>query len=125
MKSEESGFTLIELLVVVAIIGILAAFASLQYPTYKARAFDARALSDLKNIMSAQEANYADVETFIGDISSLTGFDTGSPSVAVIINADGDSWAGSTYHPQGTKTYCFNSAAGDIVTLNGLAETCP
>ena len=126
MIDSENGFTLIELLVVVAIIGILAAIAIVNYEAYRERAFDARALSDLRNTISAQEVKYADDEQYEADISLLPGFDVTSPAVTLILAAGGQSWQGSSYHPKGTRTYCYdNSNASGIVIVEGLAQACP
>ena len=57
--SNRRGFTLIELLVTVVILGILVAFA-IRAGNPKDVAYKAAAVSDLRNLLSAQEAYYAD-----------------------------------------------------------------
>ena len=59
MKNQK-GFTLVELLVTVAIIGVLASMAIPLYSLYKKKAYNAMALSDLRNAFTAQEAYYID-----------------------------------------------------------------
>ena len=54
------GFTLIELMIVVAIIGILAAIAIPQFSSYRQKAYNSAAVSDLKNMKTALESYYAD-----------------------------------------------------------------
>jgi len=63
-KSNEKGFTLIELLIVVAIIGILAAIAIPQFASYRQRAFNSAAQSDIKNARVAQEALFSDFQAY-------------------------------------------------------------
>jgi type IV pilus assembly protein PilA len=70
MRSRK-GFTLIELLIVVVIIGILAAVAIPRFANTKTKAFDSAAKSDLRNAMSAQEAYFADNQTYATALSSL------------------------------------------------------
>jgi type IV pilus assembly protein PilA len=61
---NNKGFTLIELLIVVAIIGILAAIAIPQFAAYRAKAFNASASSDAKNIQTGMEAFMADHQQY-------------------------------------------------------------
>ena len=59
-RKNEKGFTLIELLIVVAIIGILAAIAIPQFASYRQKAFNAAAQSDLKTTRTTLEGFYTD-----------------------------------------------------------------
>ena len=61
---KKKGFTLIELLIVVAIIAILAAIAIPQFSSYRQKAYNSAAVSDLKNSKTSLEAFYADKQTY-------------------------------------------------------------
>ena len=63
-RKNQKGFTLIELLIVVAIIGILAAIAIPQFASYRQKAYNSAAQSDLKNFKTAMEAYYADNQQY-------------------------------------------------------------
>lgn len=59
-KNHKKGFTLIELLVVVAIMGLLTSLAVIALNSARARARDARRVSDIKQIQTALEMYYLD-----------------------------------------------------------------
>ena len=82
-NKKEQGFTLIELMIVVAIIGILAAIAIPQFATYRAKAFNAAALSDLNAARMAEETIFADYQSY--------GFSatTAAPTTAAVLTASG------------------------------------
>jgi type IV pilus assembly protein PilA len=65
MKKRE-GFTLIELLIVVVIIGILAAIAIPKFANTKEKAIVASMKSDLRNLVTAQEAFLSDNQDYAG-----------------------------------------------------------
>jgi prepilin-type N-terminal cleavage/methylation domain-containing protein len=60
MSMNRKGFTLIELLIVVVIIGILAAIAIPKFANTKEKAYLASMKSDLRNLVTAEEAYFAD-----------------------------------------------------------------
>jgi len=60
LKSDKTGFTLIELLVVIAIIGTLSGMVLVAMTDTRAKARDARRVSDIYQIRKALELYYAD-----------------------------------------------------------------
>src|SRR5467141_3058881 len=60
VQMNRKGFTLIELLIVVVIIGILAAIAIPKFANTKEKAYLATMKSDLRNMITAQEAYFSD-----------------------------------------------------------------
>jgi len=68
---KEVGFTLLELLVSIGIISILAAIAISHYQSYRVRAYDTAARSDLKNAITALENYYLDNDIYPADSSDL------------------------------------------------------
>jgi prepilin-type N-terminal cleavage/methylation domain-containing protein len=61
---NRKGFTLIELLIVVVIIGILAAIAIPKFAATKDKAKLASVKTDVRNMMTAQEAYFSDYATY-------------------------------------------------------------
>jgi prepilin-type N-terminal cleavage/methylation domain-containing protein len=63
-RKSQKGFTLIELLIVVAIIGILAAIAIPQFSSYRQKAYNSAAQSDLRNFKVQMESIYAENQEY-------------------------------------------------------------
>jgi type IV pilus assembly protein PilA len=80
---DEKGFTLIELLVVILIIGILAAIALPAFLGQRAKAQDAAAKSDARNMVSQMETCYTDNDTYAG----CPGANNGGLDANVVVTA--------------------------------------
>ena len=80
--AEQRGFTLIELLIVVVVLGILAALAIPQYTSTKGASYDAKAKSDLRNLVSEQEMHLISFGQYASDITTSGSSD----STTVVFN---------------------------------------
>ncbi|MBL1353563.1 MAG: prepilin-type N-terminal cleavage/methylation domain-containing protein [Zetaproteobacteria bacterium] len=83
---KEKGFTLIELMIVVAIIGILAAIAIPQFSSYRLKAFNSAAMSDLRNVMTSEEASFAENQEYIAVNTAIGAGSTATPSTTQVTN---------------------------------------
>jgi prepilin-type N-terminal cleavage/methylation domain-containing protein len=114
--SNRKGFTLIELLIVVVIIGILAAIAIPKFANTKEKAVVASMKSDLRNLVTAQEAffsdnqDYAQGGPYIGDgtvytqLNGLAGtgtlaFTPSSNNTIVVAYVDAAGWSATGTNP--------------------------
>lgn len=111
---NRKGFTLIELLIVVVIIGILAAIAIPKFANTKEKAYIASMKSDLRNLVTAEEAYFAD-NLLYADLGTLGTAYTPSTGVTVAITTNaGLGWSASATHT-GTTQSC-GIAVGTGVT---------
>jgi prepilin-type N-terminal cleavage/methylation domain-containing protein len=97
LSNTRKGFTLIELLIVVVIIGILAAIAIPKFATTKEKAFMATMKTDLRNLVTAQEAYYSDNQAFTNDTTALNYSASKNVTVA-IANVAGSGWEATSTH---------------------------
>ena len=99
MRNIRKGFTLIELLIVVVIIGILAAIAIPKFANTKQKAYITAMKSDLRNLVTAEEAYFADSSQYTGTVGNLKFQSTNSVSAPTISTGTGY-WYATVTHTQ-------------------------
>ncbi len=124
MRSTK-GFTLIELLIVVVIIGILAAIAIPKFANTKEKAYIAGMKSDLRNLVTAQEAYFADNVTYATTVNNLA-YSVSSGNSVTVTAATGTGWSATSNNNATTKTcgIYVGSATAPITGQNEGAPVC-
>jgi len=115
------GFTLIELLIVVVIIGILAAIAIPKFANSKGKAILASMKSDLRNLVTVQEAFYFDNSDYAG--STTTGAQVNATAGAGVIPfqpSSGNALALTYVSATGYKAVMTNPALAGGLTSCGV-----
>jgi len=110
---NRKGFTLIELLIVVVIIGILAAIAIPKFANTKEKAVLASMKSDLRNLVTAQEAFFSDNQTYATAVAAAqsataVAFVPSANNVIALTTVTAAGWAGEATNAtlKGTITKC-------------------
>lgn len=119
MLTSKKGFTLIELLIVVVIIGILAAIAIPKFANTKEKAYIVSMKSDLRNLITAQEAYFSDNNsTYASSTTALSTTYKSSSGVTVTLGTVSNTgWDATAGHNSTTKT--CKIAVGGTATNEG------
>jgi type IV pilus assembly protein PilA len=99
MLRIRKGFTLIELLIVVVIIGILAAIAIPKFANTKSKAYVTAMKSDLRNLVTAEEAFFSDSSKYTATISQLK-YQNSTGTNAPTITTGAGLWYATNSHTQ-------------------------
>lgn len=117
MLRNRKGFTLIELLIVVVIIGILAAIAIPKFAATKDKAKLASVKTDLRNMMTAQEAYFSDASAGYTSTLTTTMFQPSAGNTFTTVGT-ASSWAGTV-----TNASITVNPKSCTVTVGGSAST--
>jgi prepilin-type N-terminal cleavage/methylation domain-containing protein len=121
MLRLRKGFTLIELLIVVVIIGILAAIAIPKFANTKGKAYVTAMKSDLRNLVTAEEAFFADSSKYTSTIGQLKfNVSTGVNTPAIVTGAG--YWSATNTHSQLTGATCGIGMNTTNPTVTGAGE---
>ena len=105
MVRMRKGFTLIELLIVVVIIGILAAIAIPKFANTKSKAYITAMKSDLRNLVTAEEAFFSDSSKYTATLGQLK-FNVSTGVGAPTIATGAGFWTATNTHTQLAGTSC-------------------
>jgi type IV pilus assembly protein PilA len=117
---NRKGFTLIELLIVVVIIGILAAIAIPKFANTKEKAYLASMKSDLRNLVTAEEAYFADSVKYTTNLGTAYATTTGVVGPTIALTADG--WTANVTHNVTTKTCSIYVGSTALAPANKEGE---
>ena len=107
MHNKRQGFTLIELLVVIAIIGILAGMVLVAMTGSRSKARDARRISDMRQLISAQEMYYGENDKYYQLATMPTVISTFLPQVPVDPNSGSAYSTITNVGATNTNKFCY------------------
>lgn len=115
------GFTLIELLIVVVIIGILASIAIPKFGNTKSKAYVTAMKSDLRNLVTAEEAFFADSTyyTTATNLVSRNGFKNTTGVGVPAVTTGAGYWSATVTHSQLAGATCGIG----VMTTNPIVST--
>jgi len=119
-QMNRKGFTLIELLIVVVIIGILAAIAIPKFANTKEKAYLASMKSDLRNLVTAEEAYFADSVKYTSNLGTAYATTSGVVGPTITLTANG--WTASVSHTTTTKTCAIFVGSTPLAPANKEGE---
>ena len=123
MVRRARGFTLIELLIVVVIIGILAAIAIPKFSGIKERAYVASMRSDLRILVTVQEAYFSDNVTYASVLTNLA-YSQSAGNTITVVSASGTGWSATSKNNATTKT-CGIFVGSATPPITGQTEGAP
>lgn len=118
MRRPSSGFTLIELLIVLLIIGVLASIAIPKFTGVKTKANVTTMKTDLRNLMTSQEAHLAGTGSYYdGPIPAPgAGFNSSAGVTLTLLDVTTSGWAAAATHTSAPDWTCavFVGSAGAV-----------
>jgi len=123
MLRKREGFTLIELLIVVVIIGILAAIAIPKFANTKDKAYKTAMISDLRNMVTAEEAYFSDSSKYTTDTTAMNFKVSTGVNPPTIVTGSGF-WTATITHSMLTGVTCgiAINTTNPLVTTAGEGE---
>ncbi len=122
MFKNRKGFTLIELLIVVVIIGILAAIAIPKFANTKEKAIVASMKSDLRNMVTAQEAHFSDFNAYAGAIGAVQAKGVAAfvptQGLTVTTAVSGNGWTANAKHTAGVTPITCNIGGNGVTVVD-------
>lgn len=117
------GFTLIELLIVVVLIGLITLIALPRFTGAREKAHRSQAITDLRSLVTAQEAYWADFKTYADDMAFLTEFNQTPEVVITILETAGNGWSAEATHNSDADIKCgFYTGPVTAPVISGIKE---